>query len=312
MRRLALVIFFLAWLVAGQVIRAGGDGDFRLADPSGDDYGPGTYIYPKNRAFEPYRGLFDLQSFAVTTGIKDVHLDLTLADLRNPWSAPEGFSHQLIEIYLCRGKGTGWVEPLTAGSFVRFSQAWDAILKIAPWESSVLIQQGADGEPIKQPLEVGLAGRQTIRATVPVAVLGEPARFWRYYVLVGSYDGFGEDNFRPVMAEAGEWHFGGGRDDAAEPQVIDLLAPSRGRFCQERQLGSYLPSQKKLALLTPVGPGYVPGAGGVPWSAAAVLAGLLVLVAWWYWYAPAGWREKVAAVAGETWRSVRGRMKRTS
>ncbi|MGE5548912.1 MAG: glucodextranase DOMON-like domain-containing protein [Bacteroidota bacterium] len=282
--------------------------DFRLLDPAGDDYGPGSYIYPKNHAFEPYHGLFDLRSFTVSSDVKSVRFDLTLADLRNPWSAPEGFSHQLLEVFIARGNGFGRTEPFAAGSFVRFApeHPWDVMLKAAPWDSSELILLGPDGQPVKHGLQVGLAGPQTVRATVPVALLGAPERTWRYYVLVGSYDGFGEDNFRPVMAKAGEWHFGGGRNDAAEPQVIDILAPERGRFSQEKQLGSYDWTQKKLAVLQPVGPGYLPGMGGFPWAIVAVLGCMLVIVAWWNWYAPAGWREKILDTLAGLVRRQRG------
>ena len=263
MRRLIFSIWLVLFLV-GSTVLADVEGDFHLTDPAGDDYGPGSYIYPKNRAFEPYQGLFDLQAFTVTSDVKEIHMDLDLADLRNPWSAPEGFSHQLIEIYLCRGGTKGRVEAHAPGPFVRFSLPWDAMLKIAPWESSELILLDPDGQPIEHPLQVGVAGRHTIRATIPLAVLGEPATSWRYYVLVASYDGFGEDNFRPVMAEAGEWHFGGGRDDAAEPQIIDLLAPSRGRYSQQNQLGRYNPAERQLAVLTPMGPGSIRGPGASP------------------------------------------------
>ncbi|NLZ44932.1 MAG: hypothetical protein GX894_08750, partial [Clostridia bacterium] len=38
---------------------------FYAGDPEGDDYGPGSYIYPSDPAFAPYEGLFDLLAFRV-------------------------------------------------------------------------------------------------------------------------------------------------------------------------------------------------------------------------------------------------------
>lgn len=305
MRRLLLLIM-LCLTLAGPVSAARDDADFYLADPAGDDYGPGTYVYPKNKAFEPWRGLYDLRSFAVIATAKEVRFDLALADLRNPWTAPEGFSHQLFEIYIHRGLGRGRTEPLAKGANVRFAPEypWDVLLKAAPWDSSELVILGADGQPQKSPLQAGLAGRQTVRLSVPLSVIGEPKPSWRYYVLVGSYDGFGEDNFRPIMAKAGEWHLGGGRDDGLEPQVIDLLAPERGRYSQEKQLGSYDPKTKQQAVLMPVGPGFLPGTGGFPWMLVLIIGGLMILVAWWNWYAPAGWRERIA----EMMKGIRGKL----
>ena len=38
---------------------------FEMEDPTGDDYGPGSYVYPANQLFEPFKGIFDLQKFSV-------------------------------------------------------------------------------------------------------------------------------------------------------------------------------------------------------------------------------------------------------
>ena len=116
---------------------------------------------------------------------------------------------------------------------------------------------------------------------VPLSLLGLPRPAWCYYVLVGSYDGFAEDNFRPVMAKPGEWHFGGGRDDAWDPNVIDLLAPPRGRCSQERQLGSFDVARGEYAVLFPVGPRCRPGRG-IPWLPMTLLVFLLVF-GWLLW-----------------------------
>ncbi|MGE5529461.1 MAG: glucodextranase DOMON-like domain-containing protein [Patescibacteria group bacterium] len=297
MRRLVLAVLLAVICLPAL---AGTGGDFSLADPAGDDFGPGTYIYPKNPAFEPYRGLFDLTSFSVAEAGGFIHFDLDFADLRNPWRAPEGFSHQQVEIYIHRGGG-GRTETLRPGAYVSFSPRypWDVMLRAAPWESSEIVLTGANGKEARHELQAGLAGPRRIRLPVPADLIGRPAASWRYYVLVGSYDGFGPDFFRPVMAKPGEWHFGGGRDDAAEPQVLDILAPERGAYSQVKQLGGYDPARKKKAELMPVGPGFMPGAGGgFPWTLAAVLLAALAAVGWWFWYAPEGLRGKATALAG--------------
>lgn len=293
MKRAALTIVFCMMLAANL---GRGQESFCFTDPQGDDYGPGTYVYPKNRAFEPYHGLFDLLALEVSGDGELVHFDLSLADLRNTWRAPEGFSHQVIEVYISRGRG-GLTEPLAPGSFVLFSSSypWDVMFKAAPWDSSELVLLGEDGRPVKHPLRVGVTDRGAIRASVPTGLIGEPSPAWRYYVLVGSYDGFGEDNFRPVMVEPGEWHLGGGRDDAWDPNVLDILAPARGRYSQVRQLGGFDPERKERAVLMPMGPGFTPGVGGFPWAVLFVPAVILAGAAWWSWYAPAGWQERIRA-----------------
>ncbi|MCL6614179.1 MAG: hypothetical protein K6U03_06140 [Firmicutes bacterium] len=293
MRRFPLLLAAMLWLVVLAGTGRGGEG-FRMEDPAGDDFGPGTYLYPKNKVFAPYHGHFDLCSFSVSAAGEEVRFDAAMAILENPWLASEGFSHQLLEVYICRGKN-GRTGPAVPGASVRFSpdHPWDVRLKAAPWDSSELLILGPDGRLRRHPLRIGLTGPRTIRMAAPLALLGAPRATWRYYVLVGSYDGFAEDNFRPVMEKPGEWHFGGGRDDAWDPNVIDILAPPRGRYTQERQLGSFSAREKRPAVLMPVGPGFTPGAG-VPWVPMLLLTLLLVL-GWWFWYAPAAWRERLQA-----------------
>ncbi|MGQ9778973.1 MAG: glucodextranase DOMON-like domain-containing protein [Bacillota bacterium] len=303
MRRFLLGLVIFVWL--GALAAAGREeGNFRMEDPPGDDFGPGTYLYPKNKVFAPYHGHFDLCSFSVSTVGDEVHFDATMGLLANPWQAPEGFSHQIIEVYICRGKN-GRTEPPVPGASVRFAPEypWDVRLKAVPWEASELLFLRPDGRPVKHPLRVGLAGPRTIRMAVPLSLLGLPRPAWCYYVLVGSYDGFAEDNFRPVMAKPGEWHFGGGRDDAWDPNVIDLLAPPRGRCSQEHQLGSFDAARGEYAVLFPVGP-RCRTERDVPWLPMTLLV-LLLVFGWLLWYAPAAWRERARVLWSEAWSRLR-------
>ena len=90
-----------------------------------------------------------------------------------------------------------------------------------------------------------------------MAVVGRPQKSWRYYVLVGAYDGFGPGFLREIRPEPGDWHFGGATMDEA-PRVLDLLAPDRGKYAQERQLQ---PGKDGIPVLYPVNMGK-----GVPWG----------------------------------------------
>ena len=256
---------------------------FHMNDPVGDDRGPGGYRYPSHHTFVP--GLFDLTSFAVRTDGEHVHFDLTFGAVVNPWDAPEGFYHQLIDIYIDTTPGAGRTDPLRPGPRVRFNpdHAWDVRLRIAPFGGTRLhrAEDGPDAPGRADGLSAGLlTDGRTIRASVPRELLGTPQAAWRYYVLVGGFDPFGEDNYRPVRAAATEWSFGGDSSGAA-PHVIDLLAP-RWWPSQARQLGSFaVPSggPPVPALLHPVGGGRT----ALGWAAlvlgATLLAATLVAAA---------------------------------
>ena len=75
-----------------------------------------------------------------------------------------------------------------------------------------------------------------IRAMVDKKLIGDVDASWNYYVLVGSYDGYGLDCYRPVEKEAGAWVFGGGSGDGKSPNVIDILAEESGKYSQHNQL----------------------------------------------------------------------------
>lgn len=229
---------------------------FQMADPVADEYGYGTYQYPGNIAFKPYKGLFDLTGFKVWSEKPgEIYFDTGFEVVTNPWAAPEGFIHQNLRIFIDSQPDQGFTNLPQPGAEVRFNPAygWDLCLKIVGWENSQLLV--ADGLKLKTwPLKTELLrdGR-TIRAKVPESQIGCPQKSWNYYVMVGSYDGFGADFFRKVKAKKGEWVFGGGLDQEIEPQVMDILAPAKGPHSQTKQLSSFNRETGELAELTPVG-----------------------------------------------------------
>ena len=225
-------------------------------DPVGDDNGPGTYTYPTNPAFSPFSGIFDLTKFRVLHDSDNVYFEITLARIANTWNAPEGFSHQLVNIYVDTTPNAGRVDTLRDGPFVLFSSrhAWDVNIKIMGWGGTRVYFASDDNTAsgvYDGVFAEALPDGKTIRAAAPKKVVGEPSDVWKYYVLVASQDGYGPDNHRPVMAAAGAWVFGGGSDLDVNPNVIDILAPESGPASQQNQLGSWSEPERRLAMLYP-------------------------------------------------------------
>ncbi|MDI6870684.1 MAG: glucodextranase DOMON-like domain-containing protein [Bacillota bacterium] len=232
---------------------------FEMADPAGDDRGPGTYRYPQDPSFLP--GTFDLRRFRVSVDATAVHFRLTFGAVPNPWSAPEGFGYQRVDIYLRTGAGKGRLTPARPGANVRFApgKGWHYLVRCAPWGGSRLEpagvpENGAD-PPGREAYPVRVVARReggdSIHLIVPRAAVGCPGKRWRYYVLVGGYDAFGPDEYRPVTAQGGRWVFGGGRDDNTDPNVLDLLAPRFSLRSQNRQLRT--PPDGGLPVVYPAG-----------------------------------------------------------
>lgn len=230
---------------------------FQMDDPEGDDNGQGTYQYPMRSIFDPKKKLFDLTKFAVAMDEANYHFDITLALINNPWGAPEGFSQPIIQIYLDTKSG-GKTETLNEGAYVNFAadHGWEYLIKVVGWGNTAIYHYtddpGSKGKKDKIKVHV-LPDQKTIRVTIPHSYFQEDPESWNYYVLVGSQDGLGPDNYRMVMEKVTEWQFGGGTDTNYDPNVIDLLAPPSGPHTQKNQL-SYSIAENRIAEVQPVIP----------------------------------------------------------
>lgn len=308
MRRPWRVFLWVALFLAIQAVPVFGAPRvyFEMDDPTGDDYGPGTYLYPKNPAFSPFSGLFDLTRFRVWSDPDegdDVIFDLSFGAMSNPWVAPEGFIHQLINIYIDTQPGKGRVETFKPGALVRFpdDQGWEVFIRGAGWDGSACYYLDPAGNMVSSPVHANLQDDgHTVRLRVPRCAAGIPETGWGYYVFVGGYDGFGTDNFRAVTGKAGEWSFGGGRTPGVDPPIIDLLAPRGGKMRQEHQLNSFDAKGGTHATIYPVRVGggrFIPAAG---WLAGGLvfLAGLGYLAARMGWSLPRLFHWRVARESG--------------
>ncbi len=230
---------------------------FEMKDALGDENGYGTYQYPTNVAFKPYQGLFDITEFKVVPGDKDwVYFDTSFAKITNPWVAPEGFIHQNLRIFVNKQPGHGLMTLPYPGANIKFDPkyGWEIGLQIVGWGNSRLLTLEDQHTIRVRSLKVELLqDGKTIRAFVPEQYIGTPQENWHYYVFVGSYDGFGEDFFRKVDNKSGEWVIGGGEGQKVEPRILDLLAPSKGRYNQEKQLRSFNTQTGQTAVLFPAG-----------------------------------------------------------
>lgn len=236
----AAVALSLGIIASGFAVERPGEPLFTMRDPSGDDWGAGRINYPRNEAFHPYTDLLDLLAFTVRKSSEGVVFDFEMGRLSNPWDAPEGFFHPRIDVYIHTGDEGGRVEPLRPGPGVRFSDRhpWHLWLRVAPFGGTALFTWE------DMPQSPGRHGGISVtsspeRATISVRfapnVLPPPDEGWRYYVVVGSFDGFGADGYRGIGKPDNPWLLGS-VDAGVTSRVVDLLAPSWGPRRQERQL----------------------------------------------------------------------------
>lgn len=241
-----------------------------IADPEGDDHGPGTYTYPTDKVFEP--GHLDLLRFRVLEQTDAYVMEFYFKNLAdNPWNGPNGFSLQIIEVYLDfkEGGNSSAIKmfPDGPGSNVNLDpdHPWDVAFRIAGWDYGNLIVL-PDGTSIQGEMQISADPvKNAIIVKVPkkYITISEDYGLWGS-VLVGSQDGYGPDKWRPVAVEAEQWKGGGADPDAVingvAPRVYDLLVPEGFKPTQEEQLSSYDTQNMKLTTVTMIP--LVQGTGG--------------------------------------------------
>lgn len=262
-------------MLAISMVASGEEGIiFEMRDPVGDEYGPGSYTYPKSEQFAPYEGLFDLVHYKVEEDGDNYNFYFKFVEITNPWHAPYGFSHQLIQVYIDNDEG-GSLETFKPGANVRFekSHPWNKLIKLTGWTLEVFDYRDdvkANKRLTENKVEV-LAEGKTIKVSIPRAKLGDLEKA-KYYVLIGSLDGFAYDNYREVVQEAQGWKFGGNNNPDIMPHVIDILVPQG--MDQKDILGSYNLETGEFATLRAVGPEL-----GLHWKFIIIFGFLALLVA---------------------------------
>jgi len=213
-------------------------------DPTGDDDGPGTYVYPTDAVYAP--GSFDLTGFSVEVKGSDAVFTVEFRTrIGDPWDSKSwsppgnGFSLQFVQVYIDQDhkSGSGFRDALP-GINARFrpESAWEKVVLISPQgrqrlESEVATKAGPLKTGVVIPKSVRVQGRSLV-ATVPLKDLGGAPAGWGYGVLVQSNEGYPSAKdllTRKVNEIAGAHRFGGGSDWDCDPHVIDLLvAPGKG------------------------------------------------------------------------------------
>jgi carbohydrate-binding DOMON domain-containing protein len=240
-------------------------------DPTGDDDGPGGYLYPTDAVYKP--GSFDLTGLKVEAKGDDVTFAVSVAaKLEDPWSMDVGFAVQMAFIFIdTDGKeGSGHTEGIP-GLNVQFDpkNAWEKVVIISPQPQSRVLAEARTKIPAL--LADTVVPRRTtgrakeISAKVPLANLGggDPAT-WRYQVVMQSNEGFPrkEDLLSRLVNEyEGQHRFGGGTDYDCDPHLMDVLAGSATGAPEEKDLQHQMLAYEcdaegnavKLATLTMVG-----------------------------------------------------------
>jgi carbohydrate-binding DOMON domain-containing protein len=225
--RFSICALAVGFALAGAAQAAG----VKFADPTGDDKGPGGYVYPTDAVYTP--GSFDLVAFEVSDG-DNADFKVTFNDrLADPWGMGVGFATQMVFIFIDKEPGKGHTKSLP-GLNVEFApdSAWDKVIILSPQpQSRVSAEVKAKAADIAADIVIPrrtVGTGKTISAKVKLDELGggDPAS-WGYQVVVQSNEGFPDKSdllSRKVNEFEGQHRFGGGNDSDCDPHVMDVLA----------------------------------------------------------------------------------------
>lgn len=248
-----LLVLLLTSIVSAQG-NAQGTVIFEMADPSGDSNGDGKYTYPTDEIFgDSIEKMLDLTYFKVSNLGKDIEFRLTFderPDYVKPWDS-EGLNHHRIDIYVVHGEEGGRSDTFANGAYVEFKTPWHKMIKVLDFGMSrVYDSTDNPADPNAGSKDVIVkTDNKDIVVTVPKTVIGSLNSDTQFYVLVGLHDGYGEDQYRPILEESGPMVGGGGSNSNYNPNIYDILAETDQD--QYNQLGSW--EVGRYAVLSPVG-----------------------------------------------------------
>ncbi|MFL6005665.1 MAG: glucodextranase DOMON-like domain-containing protein [Gaiellaceae bacterium] len=203
-----------------------------VADPNGDDNGPGTYQYPTSPDFHP--GAFDLQRFQVIDSGSDIVFRVQTRDLTPTFGPANGA--QLVDVYV---HVPGAAQTSTAASFpqrrysIAGSHAWSRLIEVQGFGQRY-IDAGNNTLGFVNISANEISRFITFR--VSKATLGVPGPGWSFSVVLTGQDGFSPDQARGFQPTPQPFQFGvcapGGAapicgfDPNGVPKAVDVLAPA--------------------------------------------------------------------------------------
>lgn len=216
-------------------------------DPTGDDNGPGTYVYPTDAVYSP--GSFDLVEFEVEDKGKNVDFSVSVnSGLDDPWGMGVGFAVQMVFIFIDTdgATGSGHTDGVP-GLNITFdpAHAWEKVVVLSPQQQSRVVAEArvklaeklAAGDVLVPRRTLGKG--KTISGRVAKEDIGSgDATKWGYQVVMQSNEGFpAKTDFltRKVNEFEGQHRFGGGTDSDCDPHVMDILAPPASGSAEEVQ-----------------------------------------------------------------------------
>jgi glucoamylase len=205
-----------------------------VADPTGDDNGPGNYAYPTASDF--HAGAFDLQRFQVIDDGANIVFRVQTRDLTPTFGSPLGA--QLVDVYV-HDPGAAPADTSIAASFperkysISAAGAWSRLVEVQGFGQRYVDAHGTTlGTASISANQIS----RFITFGVPKSTLGSPGPGWGFTVVLTGQDGFSPDQARGFAATPEPYLFGVCAtasldphctfDPNEVPKALDVITPA--------------------------------------------------------------------------------------
>lgn len=243
-----------------------------IADPTGDDHGPGSYTYPTDSVFAPRA--YDLTEFVVSEDDNNLIFRFTFAGpLNNSWGAPNGMGIHTLDVYidaleggarkLLPGRNASLVEG-EGWDLALWAEGWTPGLYLPPPAGETAPQQTGDSDTLEI---ISDEGQRRITVRVPRSAVAEALGVstdelnpdgWGYLAVVLGQEGYpasGVWRVRDVNPAAEQWRFGGApANSTTHTRIIDVAYPADFPVSQELGLRAFQPQNAPAASFDSLGP----------------------------------------------------------
>jgi glucoamylase len=209
---------------------------FEVADPDGDDNGPGNYAYPTAGDF--HAGAYDLEAFQVYDTGSTVTFRVRTRDLTPTFGSPLGA--QLVDVYVHQ-PGVAPIDTSTAASFpqrnyaIADADAWNRLVEVQGFGQRFVDAHGVTLGTV-DPIKANAISRYITFAVKKAALGGTPASGWAFTVVLTGQDGFSPDQARAFQPVPQPYAFGVCAvastdphctfDPNQVPKAMDVLTPA--------------------------------------------------------------------------------------
>ncbi|MCG8461411.1 MAG: hypothetical protein MI919_34445 [Holophagales bacterium] len=213
--------------------------DVVFEDPTGDDNGPGAYVYPTDAVYGA--GSFDLVKVEIKGDSKKAKVEVEVnSNLQDPWGMDVGFALQMVFVFIDNAPGGFTDTP--PGLNVKFAEGseWDKVIILSPQPKARVLQEveakmGEMASAVVVPTRTRGSGRVISASVKDLGGEGELSS-WGFQVVMQSNEGFPADDdllTRRVNEFEGQHRFGGGSDYMCDPHVMDLLGDHATQLAYE-------------------------------------------------------------------------------